>query len=94
MISELVAKNPDSMEGVLEQVPHILPPSWQYPEKTTSRVIFYDNVYVSENFQTSEWLQSAKIWEHDVEIGRVEVYYLEEMPTEEEGPFLHEEPTA
>ena len=90
-VSQLIAENKGSMEGLLQGVADLLPPSWQYPEVTCGRVLFEGQVYATANFRTSEWKQAAAIEVMGKGVGAVEVSYLDEMPELDEGPFLTEE---
>ena len=45
----------------------------------------------TENFKETIWKQTASIMIHGEQRGAVEVCYLEEMPENNEGPFLKEE---
>lgn len=69
----------------------LLPAAWQYPEITCARVTFEGKEYVTPNFKTSQWRQATDIFAADKKEGLVEVYYLEEKPVIDEGPFLREE---
>ncbi len=90
-VSELIDQHDSSIENILQGVADLLPPSWQHPHITCSRVIFKDEKYVTSNFQITKWRQVAEIVVGGIKEGTVEVYYLEEMPGIDEGPFLKEE---
>lgn len=82
---------PESLDMFLEGVVNILPHSWQYPDVTCVRITFRDKAYTSSGFRTSPWRQAAKITVRQEKSGEVEVYYLEERPKADIGPFLKEE---
>lgn len=90
-VAELLEENEDDVEGAMQGIINLLPISWQYPEITTARIILRQKQYKTANFSTSPWKQSADIYESEERIGMVEVYYQEEMPASDEGPFLKEE---
>ena len=46
---------------------------------------------MTDNFRETRWKQSADINVHGNNVGSVEVYYLEERPDADEGPFFKEE---
>ena len=73
------------------EVANLLPPSWQYPEITCARITFGDEEFRTDNFKTTEWMQSANINVRGQKKGTVEVTYLEERPEIDEGPFMKEE---
>ncbi len=90
-ISNLV-DNPDiSLEDIFQGIVDIIPPSWQYPEITCSRIIFEDEEYKTVNFKETGWKQSSEIFVTSKRMGTLEVFYLEERPEIYEGPFLKEE---
>ncbi len=84
----------DSTEDItliLQKIVKIIPPSWQYPEVACSRILFNDIAHVSENFETSQWVQYADIIVDGESKGVIELFYKEKMPASDIGPFLHEE---
>ncbi len=90
-ISTLLEDPEISMEEIFQSVAEFIPPAWQYPEITCSRIIIEDNQYKTGNFKESNWKQSHKILVYGEQEGTIEVYYLEERPEMDEGPFLKEE---
>ncbi len=69
----------------------LIPPAWQYPEITRCRLVFDGQEYVSEPFKPARWKQTADIIVSGNQRGTIEVYYLEERPELDVGPFLTEE---
>jgi DNA-binding CsgD family transcriptional regulator len=90
-IARLAQSYHDSMEDFLRYLVDFLPESWQYPEITTSRIVFKDKTYRSRFFKTSRWQQSARILVYNEPVGEVTIAYAEEKPAADEGPFLKEE---
>ncbi|MBD3382255.1 MAG: pyruvate, phosphate dikinase [candidate division Zixibacteria bacterium] len=90
-IEELMNKPENDIADVCEGIIDAIPPGWQYPDICTARIILDDKAYQSPNFFESSWVQSAPIVIQDKEVGSISVYYTEEMPEEDEGPFLKEE---
>jgi PAS domain S-box-containing protein len=90
-VSELSTRNDISVKQLFEQVIHIIPPAYQYPEVTCARISYADEIFVSDNFQQSKWMQQAVISVGSETVGKIEVYYTEERPDEYEGVFLKEE---
>ena len=78
---------PEIVGGTLERIP----PAWQYPEITCARIVLDDQVYETPGFRETAWKQSCDIRVRTETAGVLEVYYLEERPGEDEGPFLKEE---
>ena len=81
----------EDLADSFQDVASLIPPGWHYPEITRGRVIFDGAEYVSEPFQPTQWKQSSDIVVDGESRGAVEVYYLEERPELDEGPFMAEE---
>ncbi len=90
-ISNLVEKPDISLEEIFQGVVDLIPPSWQYPEITCSRIILENKEYKTENFKETNWKQSSEIFGTSKRMGVLEICYLEEKPEINEGPFLKEE---
>jgi PAS domain S-box-containing protein len=80
-----------SQEEIFQTVAGLIPPGYQYPEIARCRVVFDEKGYVSEPFEETEWRQSSDVIVDGVRRGSVEVFYLEERPEIDEGPFRKEE---
>jgi len=90
-ISELLEKPGISLEEILQGTVNIIPPAWQYPEITCARVTLDDQVFKTEDFSESPWKLSSDILVNADYRGSLEVFYKEERPECDEGPFLTEE---
>ncbi len=80
-----------STQELLQRIADLIPPSWQYPEVTAARIRFGHLEITTPNFALSRWTQREEFICRDGTTGEIEVVYLEERPTEVEGPFLQEE---
>ncbi len=80
-----------TVDEKLQSVTVIIPPSWQYPDITCGRIKLSDKEFKTSNFMLTVWKQSDVIMVYGKKSGTIEVYYLEEMPESDEGPFLREE---
>lgn len=89
-LTESIRKR-DTLEEVFQDVANLIPSGWQYPEITRGKVTFDGKAYVSQPFNETEWKQSSEIVVNGKVRGNVEVYYIEERPYLDEGPFLKEE---
>jgi len=90
-VAQLAERHPGSMDDLLRGVVNILPPSWQYPEITCGRIVFKGQTFTTRSFRVTRWRQQAGIDMHGEVVGKVEVFYTEQMPESYEGPFLQEE---
>ena len=80
-----------STKEVLDRVVKLIPPAWQYPKITVSRIIVGNCASSSPGFKRTRWLQACDFRISPALSGCIEIYYLEKMPEEAEGPFLAEE---
>jgi DNA-binding CsgD family transcriptional regulator len=90
-VSQLAERHFNSLDNLLEELVNFLPHSWQYPDITCARIVFKENTYKSEGFKVTQWRQSARIYVYSEPVGEVAMFYLEERPPADEGPFLAEE---
>jgi len=90
-VSQLAERHFNSLDNLLEELVNFLPLSWQYPDITCARIVFKGNTYKSEGFKVTEWRQSSRIYVYSEPVGEVVIFYLEERPPADEGPFLAEE---
>ena len=89
-ISNSIAAN-ESLDEIFQDTLAVIPAGWQYPEITRGKLRYKDKEWVSDSFKETEWKQSSDIVLAGKPCGSVEVYYLEERPTLDEGPFKAEE---
>ncbi|MGD8970844.1 MAG: PAS domain-containing protein [Desulfobacterales bacterium] len=90
-ISALGCKPHVSLAENIQGVVNLIPPAWQYPDITCSRIILEGKEFRTLNFKETSWKQSCEIILNQEQIGLVEVFYLKEMPERDEGPFVAEE---
>ena len=90
-ISTLMQMSESSLEEVIQNVVNVLPSGWKYPEITCARILLEGQESKTENFRKTVWKQDSPIILAGKQRAMVEVYYLEEKPECDEGPFLKEE---
>ena len=90
-ISQLAERNLYSLDDLLKELLNYLPYSWQYPEMACARILFKGKTYTSDRFKVTNWRQSSRIYMYHEAVGEVGIFYLEECPPADEGPFLKEE---
>jgi DNA-binding CsgD family transcriptional regulator len=90
-ISQLAERHLYSLDDLLPELVNFLPHSWQYPEITCARILFQGDIYTSNRFEMTNWRQSSRIYMYHEAVGEVDIFYLEECPPADEGPFLKEE---
>lgn len=80
-----------SLEEIFKTVLEAIPPGWQFPSVCMARLTCNDRVYHLENFFETSWKIEEEIFVQDKVCGRLEVFYREQMPPADFGPFLKEE---
>ena len=90
-VSQLAERNLYSLDGLLQELVNFLPYSWQYPEITCARILFKGKTHTSDRFKMTSWRQSSRIYMYHEPVGECGIFYLEECPPADEGPFLKEE---
>jgi len=90
-ISQLAERHPNSLEDLLQELVNFLPHSWQYPDIACARILFKGKTYTSDRFKVTDWRQSSRIYMYHEPVGEVGIFYLEECPPADEGPFMKEE---
>lgn len=90
-VSQLAEHHFNSLDNLLKELVNFLPHSWQYPDITCARIVFREKTYKSEGFRVTEWRQTSRIYVYSEPVGEVAMFYLEERPPSDEGPFLAEE---
>lgn len=90
-ISELTEKRSLPQDEVLKGIVDRILFGWRYPESTCARITLGEREFRTDNFTETPWKQESGISVYGIWIGAVEVYYLEEKPEADEGPFIKEE---
>ncbi len=90
-VQELLHSRELSQEDIFQGIIKAIAPGWQYSEICRSRIIIRDKEYHSEGFEESQWCLNSDIRVQDEKIGEVDVFYMSERPSVDEGPFLKEE---
>ncbi len=90
-VSQLAERHLNSLEDLLRDLVNFLPFSWQFPEITCARIIFKEKTYKSKGFKITRWRLLSQIYMYNEVVGEVAIFYLEECPPADEGPFLKEE---
>lgn len=81
----------DVLVDIFRDVVQLVGPACLHPEIARARVTFDGEVYISAPFEETPWHIAANIVVVGRARGMVEVFYLEERPILDEGPFLKEE---
>jgi len=90
-IEELLNRGDAELEDTFSSVVEAIPPGWQYAEYSQVRITLEGAVYETSDFKETEWVHSSDIKVQERVIGTISVYYTQELPTADHGPFLKEE---
>ncbi|MCF8090491.1 MAG: PocR ligand-binding domain-containing protein, partial [Desulfotignum sp.] len=89
-ISRIVQEE-DNFGRICQKIVCAMPKAWCYPEIACARIICEGQSYQTENFSETQWCLSADLKVKNKHAGTVKVFYLEERPARDEGPFIKEE---
>ena len=85
-------QNPEQrLDDVLPMVLRTIRPGMSHPEITRGTITLGETIYRDEEGAETEWSISEDICVQGEVVGTVCVYYTEERPPAEHGPFLKEE---
>ncbi|HPS58784.1 MAG TPA: PEP/pyruvate-binding domain-containing protein [Spirochaetota bacterium] len=90
-VEEILSCNDSSLPDMFMAIIGIVPSGWQYPEICQARIVFQNKEYQNENYQPTSWADRAEIRIEDKVSGFIEVSYIREVPSSENGCFLEKE---
>jgi len=90
-LTSVVKDNNLSFDEALQKIITLIPPAWQYPDITCAKITIDGRKYKTKNYKETKWSQVSNIISNNKKIGTLEVYYNEERPEIDEGPFLIDE---
>ena len=90
-VEEVLNQSDLPLDQVFQSVANVITPGWQYPEICQVAISYGGRMFRSSEFEPTPWVLEADITAQDEVVGKVSVYYLEERPPADEGPFLKEE---
>jgi pyruvate,water dikinase len=90
-VEELLNKPDVSLDEVFGEILQLIPDGLKYPKLCRARIEFEKHNCQSPDFKVSPWVIVADIIAQDKVDGQLFVYYTEELPPADEGPFLKEE---
>ena len=90
-VDELLNRLEKPQDAIMVELIESLPEGWQYPEICRATITLRGRRYQPSGFAASSWHQRADVFEEGEKVGEVTVYYMENRPAADEGPFLKEE---
>ncbi|MBN2789049.1 MAG: nucleotidyltransferase domain-containing protein [Candidatus Delongbacteria bacterium] len=82
-----------SFDEVCYNIVTILPMGWQFPEICKAQLLYKNKIFQIEEFEETPWMQEVQITVQGKVTGQINIYYIEERPQADIGPFLNEELT-
>jgi two-component system, NtrC family, sensor kinase len=90
-VAQAAERAGDDLDAALRGIVALLPPAWQYPEVAHAAITLDGGRWDADGAAPAIAMQSAEVAVEGATRGRVEVWYSEERPAADEGPFLREE---
>jgi len=87
-VFEIINRPGITLEERLQEVATSVSQGWQYSEIASARLVFEGRTYTSDQFEAGTCRQAADLIVDGKKVGVIEVYYGEEKPEHDEGPFL------
>jgi hypothetical protein len=86
-----VFKDENPIDETLEELCDLLCEGWSFPGEVVVRISYKETEYTSPNFKETTWGQTERFSTIDGGRGAIDVFYLDEKPMKDEGPFTHDE---
>ena len=90
-VSDFIDRKGFSFEEIIQNVAELIPRGLSYSDIACVRISIDGKIYTTERFQQAPWRISCDIVSRLQIVGTIEVFYLEERPKSDEGPFTKEE---
>ena len=90
-VAEILQKQVASLDDLSTKILEAIVAAYQYPEVTAVRILLVGSELNTLSLKQTKWKQDSPIMAGGYQVGTIEVYYLEERPESDEGPFMKEE---
>ncbi|MFC2092890.1 PEP/pyruvate-binding domain-containing protein [Bacteroidota bacterium] len=90
-VQELLNDPRSPLSDICKGIVANIPPGWQYSDICKAKITYENLTFQSTDFVNTPWVQNVDIIIQENVRGQISVYYTEEMPEADEGPFLKEE---
>ena len=90
-VQEVLSDQTLNSEELCKKIVRLIPPGFQYPDVCSARIILGNKKYSDKKFDDTDWELGSDIQIRGETSGRICVFYTEERPSEDIGPFLKEE---
>jgi hypothetical protein len=90
-ISKLRDRHGIATDEVLQGIVELIPAAWQFPDITCARLAVGRREFRTERFEPTAWGLTSDILVSGSPAGLLEVFYADQRPLADDGPFLKEE---
>lgn len=90
-VEEVLAGAESPLPEIFNALIRTIPSGWQYPDICQARIVYRDTSYQGEAYVPTVWKDTAQIKEEDEVVGMLEVSYIREVPSVDDGYFLLKE---
>jgi PAS domain S-box-containing protein len=90
-LSEFVSSTELPLDQVFNKIVNKLVNCLQYPQHASARIKIFGEVFLSKNFQKSNWELKSPIRVNAENMGSLKIFYPDKLPFKGEDPFLKEE---
>jgi len=90
-IEEILRDRDADLEQAAGRMIEVMPSGWQYTQLCRIRIVVDSREFTSKDFSETPWSQSAPVIINEEEVGKIEVFYIEEVGAGTHSPFLKEE---
>ncbi len=88
IIEENLNRSDISLRQAFHTVINAIPQGFQYPNLCRPKLVYGDIVYQIQDFEETKWVLASDIIVQERILGKLSVYYLEEVSHADHGPFL------
>lgn len=90
-IEDTLNRSDVTMHQAFNAVLNAIVPAFQYPGLCRVRLKYGEVLFQNTEFEDTKWFLSSPIYVQEKEVGSITVFYTEETPQGDIGPFLKEE---
>ncbi len=90
-ITSVIDRKGYAYAEIVQGVVDLIPQAMDYTEIACARAVLDGQAYVTSPFRQTHWMLSSDITSRCQVVGTVEVFYLEDRPPRDDGPFTQEE---
>jgi PAS domain S-box-containing protein len=90
-LSSLVEQRSLTVKELLQGTVDLIPSAMKYPDSACARIELLENQATTRAYKETPWLLKSEIRVHGVKQGLIKVFYTQERPLSDQGPFLKEE---